>query len=200
MRTSSAAQVLFPRARRAILGATLLHPERSWYLRELASHLAMTPSSLQRELKALVEVGILRQRREGKHVYFQAEANSPIFSELRGIMLKTAGLVDVIRSLLKPFRKRIKVAFIYGSIASNEEHAASDVDLMIVGDVELAELSPALRKAERIIARQINPTVYSLEELCKRVRNGGHFISQVVNSPKLIIQGNLDELVNTCRE
>src|SRR5258708_3810469 len=160
MRTPASIDALFPKTRQAILAATYLGPRRWWYMRELARHLHVPPSSLQRELDSLVNGGILRQKREGKHVYFQAATDSPIFEELHGLVLKTVGLVDVIRTALEPFQDRIQWAFIYGSVAKSKEHSASDVDLMIVGHMGLAELSTALRKAEQTISRAINPTIY----------------------------------------
>lgn len=126
MRTSRSLDVLFPKTRQAILAATFAAPQRWWYMRELARHLRRTPSSLQRELASLVRGGILLQRHEGKHVYFKAAADSPIFPELQSLILKTAGLADVIRDALKPLADRIQWAFIYGSVARSEEHTASD--------------------------------------------------------------------------
>jgi DNA-binding transcriptional ArsR family regulator len=82
---------LFPKTRQDILAATLLDPKRSWYLSDLARHLRTQPSSLQRELAALAEAGILRRRTDGNRVYFQADVDSPCFEELRGLMLKAGG-------------------------------------------------------------------------------------------------------------
>ena len=98
MRTQSRIDVLFPKTRRAILAATFGQPERRWYMRELARHLRVAPSSLQRELASLVHGGILHESREGKHVYFKAATGLPFFEDLHRLILKTAGLADVIRS------------------------------------------------------------------------------------------------------
>ena len=197
MRTRTSLDVLLPKTRQAILAATFLDPQRWWYMRELARHLRVTPSTLQRELDSLVKGGILRQKREGKHVYFQAATDSPIFPELRGIILKTAGLADVIRNALKPFRDRIQWAFVYGSIARAEEHSASDVDLMIVGRVGLADLSSPLRKAEQKIVRAVNPTVYTPDEFRSKVKSNHHFISTVLRSKKLFVLGDPREFGET---
>jgi uncharacterized protein len=149
MRTAPSIDALFPKTRQSILAATFGEPQRWWYMRELARHLRLTPSSLQRELASLIRGGILIQRREGKHVYFQAAADSPIFQELQGLILKTVRLADVIRDVLKPLANRIQWAFIYGSVARSDEHSGSDVDLMLIGQVRLSDVSSPLRKAER---------------------------------------------------
>src|SRR6266704_7113838 len=135
MRKSKAIDALFPRTRQAILAATLLHPERWWYLSDLARHLGVRPSSLQRELAALGDTGILRQRRDGNRLYFQPNPDCPFLAELQGLMLKTVGLIDVLCEALDPFTDRIDWAFVYGSMARSEELVSSDVDLMIIGRV-----------------------------------------------------------------
>jgi predicted nucleotidyltransferase len=190
MRTASGIDALFPGTRQAILAATFGEPRRWWYMRELARHLRRTPSSLQRELASLVRGGILSQKREGKHVYFQAATDSPIFEELHRLILKTVGLADVVREQLKPLAGRIQWAFIYGSVARSDEHPASDVDLMIIGKVGLALLSSPLRKAERRLNRAVNPATYTPDEFAQRVKSNDHFISTVMRSKKLFILGD----------
>jgi DNA-binding transcriptional ArsR family regulator len=162
-------------------------------MRELARQLDVPPSSLQRELKSLVEGGILRLKREGKQVYFQAASDSPIFEELRGIILKTAGLADVIKAALKPLAHSILWAFIYGSVARAEEHSASDVDLMIVGTVSLADVSAALHRVERKIGRAVNPTIYNSREWKSKVKSREHFVTTVLGSKKIFVLGDAGE-------
>ena len=157
MHKKRALDSLFPRTRQAILTATLLQPDRWWYLSDLAKHLWVPPSSLQRELAALMGAEILRRRRDGNRVYFQANPDCPFLPELQGLLVKTAGMVDVLREALAPFQTRIDWAFIYGSVARAEELATSDVDLMIIGTVGLADLAPALRRAEKRLSRADQP-------------------------------------------
>jgi DNA-binding transcriptional ArsR family regulator len=194
MRKKRALDSLFPRTRQAILTATLLHPDRWWYLSDLAKHLGVRPSSLQRELAALTSAEILRQRRDGNRVYFQANPPCPFLAELQGLLVKTAGLVDVLRETLASFAKHIDWAFIYGSVARAEELAASDVDLMIIGKIGLADLAPALRRTEKRLSRAVNPTLYSREEFAKKLRARDHFLTSVLDGAKLFILGDSHEL------
>lgn len=193
MRTTADLDALFPKTRQAILAATLLQPARWWYMRELARHLGVPPSSLQHELDSLVRAGILRRRHEGRHVYFAASTDSPIFRQLSGILLRTAGLVDVIRAALEPFAGRVRWAFIYGSIARGSEHAVSDVDLMIVGRVGLAELSTPVRRVEEKLGRAVNPMIYTPQEFARRARSNHHFVSAVLRARKLFVLGDSRE-------
>jgi len=194
MRKKRALDSLFPRTRQAILTATLLHPDRWWYLSDLAKHLSVRPSSLQRELAALTNAELLCRRRDGNRVYFQANPDCPFLPELQGLLVKTAGLVDVLRETMAPWAKRIDWAFIYGSVARAEELAASDVDLMIIGKVGLADLAPALRRAEKCLSRAVNPSLYSREEFAKKLCVRDHFLTAVLNGAKLFILGDSHEL------
>ena len=145
---SSVLTALFPQVRQGVLAATLGQPDKWWYLSELAGRLGTSPSSLQRELSSLVASGILVHRREGTRAYFKAETQSPVFRDLQQLFEKTAGLAPILEQILKPFGNKIQSAFIYGSVARSREHAMSDVDVMVIGRAGLADLSPALRKAE----------------------------------------------------
>jgi predicted nucleotidyltransferase len=198
MRNSSVLTALFPHVRQCVLAATLTQPEKWWYLSELADRLGTTPSSLQRELSALVASGILARRREGTRAYFKAETRSPVFRELRQLFEKTAGLVPIVRQFLEPFGDKIRCAFVYGSVARNREHATSDVDLMVIGKAGLADLSPALRKAEQRLGREVNATAYSPEEFREKVKSRDHFLTAILRGRKHFVRGgqsDLDEIV-----
>lgn len=190
---------LFPRVRQDVLAATLTRPDKWWYLSELADRLGTRPSSLQRELSSLVASGILVQRREGTRVYFKAETRSPVFPELRRLFEKTAGLIPLLEQMLKPFGDKIHCAFVYGSVARSQEHALSDVDLMVIGKAGLVDLSPALRKVETHLGREINVTAYSPREFREKVKSRDHFLTTVLRGRKQFVKGDrndLDEIVS----
>ena len=194
MRNSATLEALFPKTRQGLLAATLTQPEKWWYLSELAEFLGTTPSSLQRELSAFVNTGILEQRREGTRVYFRAQKRSPIYRELRGIVEKTAGIIPTIRTILAPFGRKILCAFVYGSVARAQEHAASDIDLIVIGQVGLSELTPALRKAEHTLGRELNAATYSVDEFRKKVEKNDHFLTALLKHPKQFVKGSEREL------
>jgi DNA-binding transcriptional ArsR family regulator len=194
MRKLKAIDALLPRTRQAVLAATLMHPDRWWYLSDLARHIGVRPSSIQRELGALVAAGILRQRRDGNRVYFQPNPECPFLSELQGLMTKTVGLVEVLRKALEPSADRIDWAFVYGSMARSEELVSSDVDLMLIGRVGLADIAPALREAEQRLNRPVNPTLYSREEFAAKLTAGHAFLRAVFEGDKLFILGEPYEL------
>jgi predicted nucleotidyltransferase len=190
MRKPAALAALFPTLRGDVLAATFSQPEKWWYLSELAQFVGTTPSSLQRELKALVDGGILGTRREGTRAYFKANTQSPVFPELRGLIDKTAGVVPTLREVLRPLDRRIACAFIYGSVARGDEHAGSDIDLLVVGEVGLADITPALRKAEARLGREVNATSYSTPEFRKKAAGKDHFLLEVLRGRKLFVKGD----------
>jgi predicted nucleotidyltransferase len=194
MRSSPVLEALFPKIRQGVLAATLTQPGKWWYLSELAQFLHTVPSSLQRELKALAASGILEQRREGTRTYFKAETRSPLFPELRGLFEKTAGLLPALHQALHPFRDRIACAFVYGSVARRQETALSDVDLMVIGTLGLAELAPALRKTEARLGREVNVTNYSPRELRAKAAAKDHFLSTVLRRRKQFVRGSQRDL------
>ena len=191
---SPALSSLFPSVRQGVLAATLTRPEKWWYLSELAEFLHTSPSSLQRELSSLVQTGILQQRRDGRRTYFKAEARSPIFRELRSIFEKTVGLIPTLRVALRSFENKIACAFVYGSIARGEEHATSDVDLMVIGKVGLGDLSPPLRRTENRLGREVNVTCYSVDEFRKKVTEGDHFLRTVLKGSLHFVKGEPRDL------
>ena len=194
MRSPSVLRSLFPHVRQGVLAATLTQPEKWWYLSELADRLGTSPSSLQRELSSLVASGILMHRREGTRAYFKAETQSPVFRDLQQLFKKTAGLVPILEQILKPFGIKIQCAFIYGSVARSREQAMSDVDLMVVGRTGLADLSPTLRKAEELLGREVNVTVYSPEEFRKKIKSRDHFLTAILRTRKKFVKGSQNDL------
>src|SRR5262249_2189773 len=185
---------LFPGVRQGVLAATLTRPEKWWYLSELAEYLHTRPSSLQPELSSLEQSGILQQRKDGRRTYFKPETRSPIFRELRSIFEKTVGLIPTLRVALRPFENKIVCAFVYGSIARREEHATSDVDLMVIGKVGLGDLAPCLRRAEKRLGREVNVTNYSVDEFRKKVAQGDHFLTTVLKGSLQFVKGEQRDL------
>lgn len=183
-----------PGIRQRLLAATLLRPEKAWYLRELAESLELSPSSIQRELAGLTSAGILQSWKDGNRTYFRADPNCPVLPQLQEILVKTVGVVDLLRAHLEPIAKDIAVAFIYGSIASGSAGSGSDVDLMVVGKVGLSNVSVAVRTAEEKLGRTINPVILSPAEAWRKLKDKQHFIETVRKGPKVFLVNQDNEL------
>jgi uncharacterized protein len=192
-RTKRLADALWPTARQAVLGLMLAEVDREWHLREVARRTALSPSTVHSEIGSLVAAGILARREEIGRVYYRADTACSIFAELRAIVLKTVGLVDVLRGALEGL-SGLELAFVYGSLARGEETSQSDVDLLLVGAVSLRALSGRLRAVQESLARPVNPTAYPVEEFRARLAEGHYFLTRVVAEPKLFVIGDADVL------
>jgi len=184
------ADALLTKTQQRILGALFGQPERSFYAAELIRDAGTGSGAAQRELAKLEESGLLVTRRIGNQKHYQANATSPLFSDLRNIVLKTVGLVEPLRLALKPIERKIHAAFVYGSVAKGSDQAASDIDLMVVSDtLTYGEVFGALDKVSRTLGRTVNPTVYSEAEFSKRSSGDSAFVTRVLQGPKVWVIG-----------
>jgi predicted nucleotidyltransferase len=189
------ADVLFSKVQQRLLALLFGNPQRSFYSNELIELAESGKGAVQRELERLSAVGLLTVSRRGNQKHYQVNTGAPIYSELRGLVLKTFGLADVLRAALAPLAGAIEAAFVYGSIARQEDTASSDVDLMVISPtLTHGELFAALEEASVALGRTINPTVYSPEELRIRIRENNSFVIRVLDQPKIWILGGADEL------
>jgi predicted nucleotidyltransferase len=192
---SGIGEALYSRTRQAVLRLFFSRPDRRFLQKEVILHIGLGSGTVQRELERLWKAEILLRSVEGRQTYFQANPQNPIFAELRGLVRKTFGLPHVIRQALEPMARRIDLAFIFGSIASGTEKSSSDVDLMVVSDaVSLSDLVPAIRRAEDELGREVNPSLYSVEEFRRRLAEGQNFLATVLRGRKIFVIGDEDEL------
>lgn len=188
------ADTLFGRTRREVLGLLFGRPAESFYVREVARTTGVALGAVQKELMALTAAGVLERSVRGRQVYFSANRNSPVFPELRSLIAKTAGVVDVIRDGLESIAAEIGVAFVFGSVATGEERASSDIDLFVIGRAGFGEVVDALTEAQRILGRDINPVVQSSDEFARRGQAKDHFVASVLQTPRLFVIGDDREL------
>ena len=197
MRKNNLLDALLPRTRQNILATLLLSPERRWYLSDLAQHLKVTPSSLQRELASLSEAGVLCREADGNRVYYQANSAFSLLPELQSLFAKRVGLADQIRDTLEPFWEGIDLAFIYGSVARGERMAQSDVDVLVVGSVGMADLALPLRELEQALQIPVNVTHFTRAEFQDKWRQENHFLRTILHGQKISLKGSEHELADT---
>lgn len=190
----SLADALFTKVQQRVLGLLFGNPGRSFYANELIELAGSGTGAVQRELARLESSGLATVTRVGNQKHYQANPGSPVYAELRGLVLKTSGLVDVLRAALQPLKSGIENAFVYGSVAKQQDTADSDIDLMVISDtLSYAELFGALEDAAAQLGRTVNPTVYSRRELDKRLRSDNAFIKRVWSQPRLPVIGDLHD-------
>ena len=189
------ADALFTRVQQRVLGILFGQPNRSFLSKDVIRLANSGTGAVHRELRRLVGSGLVTVESQGWEKHYQANTVSPVFEELRALVLKTVGLVEPIREALLPLADGIQVAFVYGSVARGTETARSDVDLMVISEaLSYAEVFGALQQAEAAIGRPVNPNIVTPAEWSRRRAEESHFATKVAAQPKLFIVGSEDDL------
>jgi len=187
-------ETLFGKTQRALLALFFTRPDEAFYLRQIVRTAGIGLGTVQRELARWVAAGLLVRTQRGNQVYYQANAESPVFEELKSLAVKTAGVADVLRKALAALAERIAVAFVYGSLAKGTAKVGSDVDVLVIGDADFGEVVSALQSAQNTLGREVNPSVYSEEDFRAKCQAKQHFVTSVLNAPKVFLVGGEHEL------
>lgn len=187
-------QALFSsKVRIELLSTFFLHDERDFYIRELERITGEDYKNITLELRNLEGIGLLHSREEGNLKYYGLNMEFLLYEELKSIIAKTRGAIPTLKKVLSK-QEDIDFAFLYGSLASGENTAKSDIDLMVIGKIPLEHLLTLLREPERVLARDINPSLYDFSEIKKRLKENDPFITQVLNGPRILLVGDESEL------
>ena len=192
---TSLSDALFSKVQARVLGLLFGNPDRSFYANELFRLAGTGTGAGVRELAKLSAVGLITVNKIGNQKHYQANRNTPIFDELRGIVLKTLGMADILRQGLLPMADKISVAFIYGSIAKGTDTAKSDIDVMVIGEnIDYPEVYSALMPAEAQLGRKVNPTLYNKADVIKKLRAENAFLTRILAQPKIFLIGSENDL------
>ncbi len=195
MRTTanSLSSLLFGQTRGRILSTLYDKPESEFFVRQLARQINGSVGTVQRELATLTDAGLILRKDREHQVFYRANRENPVFSELRSLLAKTTGVFHLLDTALAPLAASVEFAFVYGSFARGEETAKSDIDLMVVGDVTLDQMLDRLTSAERELKRPINPTVYAGLDVRKKLKSNNHFLKAIQGAPLHFLIGNENE-------
>jgi predicted nucleotidyltransferase len=192
---SSVADALFTGTQQRVLALLFGQPHRSFYASELIGLAKAGSGGVQRELAKLSRSGLVTVKTVGSQKHYQANANSPIYAELHGITQKTVGLAEPLREALAPLARKIRAAFVYGSVAKRQDTAASDIDVMLLSDeLSYGDVFSVLENASTRLGRTINPTILTQHEFSKRVKRKEAFLTRVLAQPKIWLIGDEDDL------
>jgi predicted nucleotidyltransferase len=188
---TSLSSALFSNVQKRVLGLIFGQPERSFYTSEIMRSVRSGTGAVERELTRLKDSGLVSVQRIGNQKHYRANADSPIFQELRSLVRKTVALTEPLKESLEPIAKTIDTAFIYGSFAKGTDTAASDIDLMVIGDdLDYAGLFSAALDAETKLGRKVSPTLLSRNDWIKKSNDPGSFVSKVRKLPKIFVIGS----------
>jgi DNA-binding transcriptional ArsR family regulator len=186
------AKILSSRVRSEIFRLLFGLSDKELHVREIERRTGLSIATVRQELKKLLQMELLLARRDGNRLYYRGNKEHPLFPDIQNMVLKTVGIVEPLKEVLD--KENVNIAFIFGSVANNREGAVSDLDLMVIGTVGLRTVSGWLSGISEKIGREINPHVLSLNEYRKRKRAREHFLNRVIESAKIFIKGNEDDL------
>jgi predicted nucleotidyltransferase len=191
----SLSNALFSNVQQRLLALIFGRPERSFYTSEIIRSVHSGTGAVERELSRLQRSGLVSVERIGNQKHYRANRESPIFNELRSLVLKTVGLKEPLRRSLEPYADRIRAAFVYGSVAKQTDTARSDIDLMVIGvNLTYPDIYSGLQEAESTLNRPINPTILEFEEWRRRRIQKNPFFEKISNQPRIFIFGSEADL------
>ena len=170
------------------------NPNKKYYLRELERILSFSVGNIRRELIKLSKIGLFLSENKGNLVYYYLNQSYPLFKELKSIIFKTSGASKMLHNILEKF-KGISQAFIYGSFAKGEEREDSDIDLLIIGEVDEDKLIEEIGKLERKLQREINYAIYEKEDFNKKKKEGNSFILDILQEKKIFLIGDKERML-----
>ena len=179
--------------RRDLLALFFTNPWQKYYIRELERLLGYSVGSIHRELLKFQKDALFNTQRVGNLLYYSLNTKHPLFNELKSIVSKTVGVEGSLKKMLQCIDK-IKIAFIYGSFANKKERAISDIDLMVIGNPNTSELNEKIIGLEKLLKREINPTIYSLKEYKDKKKAKTGFIMDLLKNPKIMLIGKKNDL------
>lgn len=187
------ADALFTPVQQRVLALLFGHPERSFRSAEVIALADSGTGAVHRQLVRLAETGLIKVSHHGNQKLYQANADSPVFAELHGLVIKTIGLAGPLEAALEPFRERIQAAFVYGSIAKGSDTARSDVDLMVIcDDLAYSDLYDALQEAEATLGRPVHVSLATEAEWKRKLAEGNAFVTKIQAQPKIPLIGSVE--------
>ncbi len=192
--SSELINILFKQYRQRVLALLLLNPYRAYHVREISRLTGTVPGTLHKELSKLAKAGILNKQHQGSQVIYQANSDCLIYEELASILRKTCGIADVLANCLAPLFDKIEVAMVFGSVANGRSTQDSDIDLLLIGDIQFRDAVGMLYSAQEILGREINPKLYSAQEWSAAKQEGSAFVRDVLTKPSINVIGEKGDI------
>ena len=190
-------KLLGSQARAEILRKLFTKENKSFYLREFSRLCNISAPLLSRELRSLAAMGLIVITQDGNRINFSANKEHILFNSLCELVDKSCGPIELLKKTFSNFLADF--VFIFGSQANGTATAQSDIDIFVIGDCGLREVTKSLHKISNEISQEINPYVITQDEFLKRVNNNDHFLTEIVNKPKIFLKGSSDEFARVAK-
>jgi predicted nucleotidyltransferase len=178
--------------RRKLLTFFYVNRSARIYVRQLAVALAADSTNVSRELARLAREGLLRAETEGRQLYDSINRDYPYLNPVFSLLQGSIGIEPELRHALQAV-PGIQQAWLFGSFAKNQADASSDIDLLLIGEPDQAQLAVQLRRAEKTLRREINSTVFTPQELKRRLRKADPFVTDIWNGKRVELIAHGDQ-------
>lgn len=185
------AQLLSSQVRAEIFRLLFNGNKTAIHLRDLQRKSQLSIGTIQKEIGHLKELDLVIPKRDGNRLYYTANTNHPLYKDICGLVEKTSGIVEKLKEVLGRI-KEIECAFIFGSLAKNEEKSHSDIDLIIIGEVGQRVLSSKFKEVTEQTEREINPHIYSMKSWKAKLKKKDHFVKTISTDKKIFLIGDED--------
>jgi predicted nucleotidyltransferase len=185
------AEILTSNTRAQLLRLLFDGKKKEHYLRDIQKLSDISIRSIQKEVAHLESLDLLKSRRDGNRIYYSANTIHPLYPDLVSIVEKTVGIVGQLKEHLTD--ERIEAAFIFGSMAKDKESSESDLDLVVVGEIRMRALTKLLSGVQETIGREINPHIFSKNEITTRLKKKDHFVSSILRKETKNVIGSIDD-------
>ena len=184
---------LFTRTQRQVLSLMFGFPERTFFANEIVRLAGVGTGSVQRELLRLSDSGLLLVSKVGNQKHYQANQESPIFDEMRSIVLKTFGAIDQLRTALKELDGKIQLAFIFGPEVHSTAALNPDINMLIVSDdLDYSEVVSGLTEMENRIGRTVHPVLFGRQEFESMKAEENENVLGILRQPRILLTGHLE--------
>jgi predicted nucleotidyltransferase len=177
-----------------VLSLFFLNPATEFFQRAIATEIGKALIQVQRSLKILEELGLVSSRRQGRMIFYKADPGHVVFQDLKNIFLKTFVLGDTLRKEMQRYSKHIQFAWIYGSVAQGREKSDSDIDLAIISDLTLKELSQVTESLIESLDRELSPLFLTPKTFLMRIHEKDHFVTRLIQGEKIWMIGDDHQL------
>lgn len=194
-------QLFGSKTRVRLLTLFLENPDRSFYVRELTRRIDAQLNSVRRELKNLVDIGIVlevegkildkekelpkeKAKKSVKKKYYKANTVFTFFNEMRSIMKKSAVLMN--KTFVKELTQNgeINLLFLTGRFIDDVDVPS---DMLVVGEIDAEQLQSAIENFERQIGREVNYTYMPKDEYIYRMDIKDRFLESLVETDKVVL-------------
>ncbi|MBN1982076.1 MAG: nucleotidyltransferase domain-containing protein [Chitinivibrionales bacterium] len=179
--------------RAALLRLFYTNPDQSYYMQEIGRILNKKPGYFQRTLNKMVDEGILISELRANARYFKVNKDYPLYEELKSIVFKTVGVLGSIREVMQKLGN-VEYCYIYGSYAKGKETSLSDIDLVVIGDVDEDKFIKGLDKLEQLLKREVNYKLYTMIEFRRAKKKREPFLMEILQDRKIMVIGEEGEL------